>query len=411
MIEFELGPHRDFAYEVVRRLRDAGHDALWAGGCVRDQLLGMLPKDFDVATSAKPEEIRAIFGKRRTIPVGAAFGVITVLGPRSAGSVEIATFRGESQYLDGRHPSEVHFSDSREDAQRRDFTINGLFFDPIKSEVIDYVNGQRDLADCIVRAIGDPAARFADDKLRMLRAVRFAATFDFTIDGSTQAAIVHHASEIHQISAERIGMEMRRMLLDPRRATALKLLEACNLLPEVLPEYALLPREVQKATRGVLRRLKDATLPLALAATLHRVGEPVIAREVSRRLRFTNKEAERAEWLLRQLEPIAAANRLPWPQLQRILIQDGAQELVQLLTAISGETPVTRLCREKLTLPVAELNPPPLLDGSDLLAAGVSPGPELGELLEQVRDAQLAGEILSREEAMAYVEKRTMAGN
>ena len=410
MIEFELGPHRDFAYEVVRRLRDAGHDALWAGGCVRDQLLGLLPKDYDVATSARPEQIRALFGRRRTIPVGAAFGVITVLGPRSAGSVEVATFRGESQYLDGRHPSEIHFTDAREDAQRRDFTINGLFFDPIKSEVIDYVNGQRDLADHVVRAIGDPAARFADDKLRLLRAVRFAATFDFTIEPATQAAIVRHAAEIHQVSAERIGMEIRRMLLDPRRAAALKLLEACQLLLEVLPEFARLPRELQKANRAVLRHLKEVTLPLALAATLHRAGEPEIAREVSRRLRFTNKEAERAEWLLRHLEPIAAADRLPWPQLQRILIHDGARELLQLLAAIAGESAATKQCREKLALPAAELNPPPLLDGGDLLAAGVPAGPALGEMLERARDAQLVGELSTRDEAIAFVAKHLAEG-
>ena len=405
MNELELGPHRDFAYEVVRRLRDAGHEALWAGGCVRDQLLGLLPKDYDVATSARPEQIRELFGRRRTIPVGAAFGVITVLGPRSAGSVEVATFRGESQYVDGRHPSEVHFTDARHDAQRRDFTINGLFFDPMKSEVIDYVNGQRDLADHVVQAIGDPSARFGDDKLRMLRAVRFAATFDFTIEPATRAAIERHAAEIHQVSAERIGMELRRMLLDPRRAAALKELEACKLLAEVLPEVARLPREDQKATRAVLRHLTNPTLPVALAAALHRADGPEVAREVSRRLRFTNKEAERTEWLLSHLEHAAAADRLPWPQLQRILVHEGAAELLQLLVAITGETSVTRLCREKLALPDAELNPPPLVDGSDLLAAGVPAGPEVGKLLEQIRDEQLAETLTSREQALELVKR------
>lgn len=405
MNEFELGPHRDFAYEVVRRLRDTGHEALWAGGCVRDQLLGLLPKDYDVATSARSEQIRELFGRRRTIPIGAAFGVITVLGPRSAGSVEVATFRGESQYVDGRHPSEVHFTDARHDAQRRDFTINGLFFDPMKSEVIDYVNGQRDLADHVVRAIGDPSARFADDKLRMLRAVRFAATFDFAIEPATRAAIERHAAEIHQVSAERIGMELRRMLLDPRRAAALKQLETCKLLAEVLPEVARLPREDQKATRAVLRHLTSPTLPVALAAALHRADGPEVAREVSRRLRFTNKEAERTEWLLSHLEHIAAADRLPWPQLQRILVHEGAAELRQLLEAITGETSATRLCRERLALPDAELNPPPLVDGSDLLAVGVPAGPEVGKLLEQIRDEQLAGTVTSQEQALQFVQR------
>ncbi|MEX2170493.1 MAG: CCA tRNA nucleotidyltransferase [Pirellulales bacterium] len=410
MNEFELGPHRDFAYEVVRRLRDVGHQALWAGGCVRDQLLGLLPKDYDVATSARPEQIRELFGQRRTIAVGAAFGVIAVLGPRSAGSVEVATFRGESQYLDGRHPSEVHFTDAEHDAQRRDFTINGLFFDPMKSEVIDYVNGQRDLAERIVRAIGDPTARFADDKLRMLRAVRFAATFNFTIEPTTLTAIERHAAEIHQVSAERIGMEVRRMLLDPRRAAALKQLEACNLLVEVLPEVARLPRDIQKATRAVLRHLDDPTLSVALAAALHRAGGPDVAREVSRRLRFTNKEADRTEWLLSHLEQVAAADRLAWPQLQRILVHEGGPELVQVLVAITGETAATRLCREKLAMPVEELNPAPLVDGSDLLAAGVPAGPGVGKLLEQIRDSQLAGSLTSREHALESVKQALATG-
>ena len=410
MNEFEVVPHRDFAYEVVRRLRDVGHQALWAGGCVRDQLLGLLPKDYDVATSARPEQIRELFGQRRTIAVGAAFGVIAVLGPRSAGSVEVATFRGESQYLDGRHPSEVHFTDAEHDAQRRDFTINGLFFDPMKSEVIDYVNGQRDLAERIVRAIGDPAARFADDKLRMLRAVRFAATFNFTIEPATLAAIDRHAAEIHQVSAERIGMEVRRMLLDPRRAAALKQLEACKLLVEVLPEVALLPRDVQKATRAVLRHLDGPTLSVALAATLHRAGGPDVAREVSRRLRFTNKEADRSEWLLSHLEQIAAADRLAWPQLQRILVHEGGAELVQLLMVITGETAATRLCREKFALPAEVLNPAPLVDGSDLLAAGVPAGPDVGKLLEQIRDAQLAGTVTSQEQALQFVKQSLVTG-
>jgi tRNA nucleotidyltransferase/poly(A) polymerase len=376
---------------------------------VRDQLLGLLPKDYDVATSAKPEEIRDLFGQRRTIPVGAAFGVITVLGPRNAGSIEVATFRGESQYLDGRHPSEVHFTNAKEDAQRRDFTINGLFFDPINSEVIDYVNGERDLANHIVRAIGDPEARLADDKLRMLRAVRFAATFKFAIDGNTRAAIVRHAAEIHQVSAERIGMELRRMLLDERRASALKELDACGLLVQVLPEVARLPEDVQKATRAAMRHLVEPTLPLALAAMLHRAGAPEVGRIVSRRLKFTNKEAERTEWLLLQLEPIVAADRLPWPQLQRILTHEGGPELVQLAAAIVGDSTAVNLCREKLSQPLSELNPPPLVDGGDLLAAGVTAGPEIGKLLELIRDEQLTGTLTSREAALALVAQRLQA--
>lgn len=169
---------RQFAVEVVERLRTAGYEALWAGGCVRDQLLQRTPKDYDVATSAHPDQIRDVFGRRRTLPIGAAFGVITVLGPKSAGQIEVATFRQDATYSDGRHPDSVTFSTAEEDARRRDFTINGLFYDPLNEQVIDFVGGQQDIDRRVVRAIGDPYERIAEDKLRMLRAVRFSATFD-----------------------------------------------------------------------------------------------------------------------------------------------------------------------------------------------------------------------------------------
>src|SRR5688572_4921449 len=176
---------RAFALEIVEKLRAAGFEALWAGGCVRDELLGLTPKDYDVATSAMPDQIRDVFGRRRTLPIGAAFGVITVLGPRAAGQVEVATFRTDAAYSDGRRPDSVTFTDAEHDAQRRDFTINGLFYDPIEGKVVDFVGGQEDLKRGTIRAIGDPRLRIAEDKLRMLRAVRFAATFNFAIDPDT----------------------------------------------------------------------------------------------------------------------------------------------------------------------------------------------------------------------------------
>src|SRR5208337_2552590 len=189
-------PDRQFALEVVRRLRGAGFEAYWAGGCVRDELLGRRPKDYDVATSAAPPEIRGLFGQRRTLPLGAAFGVITVLGPRPAGMIEVATFRQDADYSDGRHPDHVTFSSAREDAARRDFTINGMFFDPIDGQVIDFVGGQEDLRNQLIRAIGSPRLRFGEDKLRMLRAVRFTAAFGFSIDAETAAAVCEMAAEI-----------------------------------------------------------------------------------------------------------------------------------------------------------------------------------------------------------------------
>jgi poly(A) polymerase len=234
----EPGRQREFALEITRKLRAAGFEALWAGGCVRDELLGIEPKDYDVATSATPDQIRDVFGRRRTLPIGAAFGVVTVLGPRAAGQIEVATFRTDAAYSDGRHPDSVSFTDAEHDAQRRDFTINGLFFDPVENNVVDYVGGQEDLQRRLIRAIGDPRLRLGEDKLRMLRAVRFAATFNFAIDPETLRAIQEMASQITTVSAERIGMELRRILTGSNRVTALGLLRETRLLPHVLPEVS-----------------------------------------------------------------------------------------------------------------------------------------------------------------------------
>jgi poly(A) polymerase len=192
---------RDLALDVVRRLRAAGFEALWAGGCVRDQILGIPPKDYDVATSAEPEQVRDVFGRRKTLAIGQSFGVITVVGPRGSGQIDVATFRRDAAYSDGRHPDQVTFTTAEQDALRRDFTINGLFYDPIESRVIDYVGGQEDLREGIVRAIGDPRERIAEDKLRMLRAVRFAARFDFALDERTLTAVQEQAHELVIVSA------------------------------------------------------------------------------------------------------------------------------------------------------------------------------------------------------------------
>src|SRR5438477_159707 len=233
---------REFAVEVVRRLRAAGYQALWAGGCVRDELLGLVPKDYDVATDARPEDVRRLFP--RTVAVGMSFGVIEVLGPRARAStaplrVQVATFRSDVSYSDGRHPDEVVFSSAREDALRRDFTINGMFFDPLKGELLDYVGGQADLQARVLRAIGDPAVRFTEDKLRLLRAVRIATRFGLTIDPATAAAVQAMAGQITVVSAERIAEELRRLLCDPRRAHGMNLLFDLGLVAPILPE--LLP--------------------------------------------------------------------------------------------------------------------------------------------------------------------------
>jgi poly(A) polymerase len=402
---------REFALEVAQKLRAAGFESLWAGGCVRDQLLGITPKDYDVATNATPDQIRDLFGHRRTLAIGASFGVITVLGPRPVGQIEVATFRTDATYSDGRHPDAVHFTTAEHDAERRDFTINGLFFDPVANKIVDYVGGQRDLELRIIRAIGDPRLRISEDKLRMLRAVRFAAAFNFEIEPATRVAIQTMAAEIMTVSAERIGAEIRRMLLDRNRARALTLLNETGLLPYVLPEAAALTQSAFNQTLKVAAALNGPTLSVALAVLLAHISAaasclPHPASSLGRRLRYTNKEIDRAAWLLTHLPLLENAATLPWPRLQRILTHEGATELITLREAVAGPNDADlAFCRERLAWPPERLNPPPLLDGADLIQHGLSPGPNFSALLEQTRDAQLNGEINTREEALAFVDQ------
>lgn len=405
-------PQRDFALDVVQKLRAAGFESLWAGGCVRDQLLGLEPTDYDVATSAKPDEVRAVFGRRRTLPIGASFGVITVLGPRSAGQIEVATFRSDAAYSDGRHPDSVTFTTARDDAARRDFTINGLFFDPVSNEVVDYVGGREDLERKRIRAIGDPHERLHEDKLRMLRAVRFAATFGFEIEPDTLAAIRQSAAEVTTVSAERIGMEVRRMVTGVNRTRALDLLRATGLLEHVLPELSALEVDAWQKTQHALAGLPNSpTLSLAIAALLHELAEIGTVGVVGRRMRFTNKEIERAIWLLAQLPTTLSASDVPWPRLQRVLVHDGAAELMALHEAIAGaDDSALAYCRERLAWPAERLNPPPLVDGAALIACGLAPGPEFSRLLEAVRDAQLDGQIATTEEAISLVDQLSAGG-
>ena len=376
---------------------------------MRDDLLGKVPKDYDVATSASPEKIREVFGRRRTLAIGAAFGVITVLGKtKGEGQIEVATFRQDAVYSDGRHPDSVRFSTPEHDAQRRDFTINGLFFDPIEERVIDFVNGQEDLQAGILRAIGDPEDRIDEDKLRMLRAVRFAATYELNVDPQTLAAIQHHAGELQIVSAERIAEEMRRMLRHPQRARAMELLREAGLLDVVLPEASMLAED-RAAWRRMLEMLTElgvhGRFPAALAVILRRVGDivqPVSG--VARRWKLSNEEKDRAKMLLIHESLICRAVESPWPQLQRVLILDGADELVDYAAAVvkvSGGDPASiALCRAKLALPPKELNPPPLVTGDDLKKAGIPPGKHYQRLLHAVRDAQLDGTVTSASAAL-----------
>ncbi|MCS6976551.1 MAG: CCA tRNA nucleotidyltransferase [Gemmatales bacterium] len=407
-----------FAYSVVHRLRDAGYQALFAGGCVRDMLLGLEPHDFDVATDARPEEVQRLF--RRTLAVGASFGVIEVLGPRGEDGkplrVQVSTFRAEGPYSDGRHPDRVTFTTAEGDASRRDFTINGLFYDPIAAQVIDYVGGRKDLDERVLRAIGNPWERFAEDKLRMLRAIRFAARFDLTIEPNTFQAIREMAQQITVVSAERIAEELRRMLTDSHRARAIQLMWDSGLVHAILPE--LVPfKEAPWGSTGnvwdhvvrVLDRLRDPSFPLAFAALLHHLdGEA--ANSICRRLKLSNDERERIVWLIENHDYLCNAPRMRISQLKTVFAHPGIRELLDLhradAEADGRSTEHVAFCERLLEQwSEAEINPPPLLSGSDLIRMGLKPGPLFRTLLERVREAQLEGEVKNADEARQLVQR------
>jgi len=403
---------RRFATDLVRRLRAAGFQAYWAGGCVRDQWMGRTPKDYDVATDARPEQVREVFGPRRTIAVGAAFGVIAVLGPKGAGQIEVATFRRDATYSDGRHPDRVTFSTPAEDASRRDFTINGLFFDPLDQRVLDFVGGQADLAHRLIRAIGDPYERFAEDKLRLLRAVRFAAALEFAMEDGTREAVGRMAPEITAVSAERIAAEMERMLVDRHRVRAVRLFVETGLAAAVLPE--IVPADPAQhsrleATLAVLERLVEPGFPLALAALLHAWVDGAAAAAVCQRWRLSNRHTQRTTWLVGHHGALREAQSMRWSQLQPLLAAEGSEDLIALEEAASlaatGDTSHVAWCQSLVARPREVLDPPPLVTGDDLLRHGVPPGPEYRALLGRLRDAQLDGDIRSQAEALELVDR------
>ncbi len=454
MSEVSSEKQREFALQVLETLRGAGFEAFWAGGCVRDALLGLTPKDYDVATNARPEEVRRLFGRRRTLGVGESFGVIIVIGPARGGQVEVATFRHDGIYSDGRRPDSVTFGTAEEDVKRRDFTINGMLYDPLSDRLLDYVGGKADLKDGVLRAIGDPRHRFDEDKLRMLRAVRFAARFDFRLEEQTRAAIEEMADQATIVSAERIAQEMRAILVHPSRHTALELCRQTRLLdvllPEVLPVCTLEPSDesnIQQSqssdpsgdeisgvwahTLEVLRQLRDPSFPLALAALLHetrptaelpsdveelaRIAQGAeTAKKVCRRWRLSNDEADRVIWLVRHHLDLRNARSMPWPKLQRMLITDGIEELLDLCEAdaLAAGATVDSIgyCRERLKKPPEELNPTDLITGHDLIRHGLPQGRIYKLALDRVRDAQLEGRIHDRAAALRLVDQLMAAG-
>lgn len=406
---------RAFAIEVVQKLQAAGYEALFAGGCVRDHLMGDRPKDYDVATNARPDDIRDIFGRGRTLAIGESFGVVSVLGPRAAGQIDVATFRQDAKYSDGRHPDSVTYSTAERDAQRRDFTINGLFYDPLTDRVLDFVGGQADLQAKIIRAIGNPDERIAEDRLRMLRAVRFAARLGFVIEPATLAAIRRAAAGIVQISGERIANEMRWMLASRQRAAAWDDLCRTNLLAQVIPERFAGnagSNESLARVRDAWSRLEGDSFAVALAIAVYDLPnrENVVA-ALSRRWRLSKAESHDVDWIGSHLDGFLDAHRRPWPQVQRELIYPLAEDTLRAAAAVAPawSRPIDGLefCRQRLAWPGEQLNPCPLIDGYDLREINISAGPIVGRILEAVRDRQLSGAIHTREEALAYA--RSMA--
>ena len=441
---------KEAATAVVRTLRDKGFQAYLVGGCVRDLILGREPADYDVSTDATPEQVMRIFPE--TYAVGAQFGVVLVpvesVSQREVGTahdsgkaIEVATFRCDIGYADGRHPDQVRYTkDAREDVQRRDFTINGLLYDPIKDEFLDYVGGRRDLEARIIRTIGDPKLRFAEDKLRMLRAVRFAARFEYQIDEQTFQAIRSMAHLIHQVSCERIREELTKMLTEGRARRAFELLDESGLLHEVLPEIEKMkgveqpPQfhpegDVWVHTLMLLEKLPQAvSRTLAWGALLHDVGKPPtfrvapdrirfdghvevgvrMAQEICRRLRFSNEDTEQILSLVANHMRFADAQRMKESTLKRFMRLPRFDEQLELhridCESSNGELGNYRFLREKLeSTPDEEFRPAPLVTGRDLIDAGYQPGPQFKEILSTVEDCQLEGRLTSKEQAMEFV--------
>jgi tRNA nucleotidyltransferase/poly(A) polymerase len=387
---------RTAAVHVVRTLIDAGHEAYFAGGCVRDRLMGGEPTDYDIATDARPEAVSTLY--RRAQRVGEAFGVMLV--KHHGHPIQIATFRTEGVYSDGRHPDSVSFSDAEHDARRRDFTINGLFEDPLADKVIDYVGGRADLAAGVIRAIGDPEARLREDALRMLRAVRFAARFEFAIEGGTGEAIRAAAGDLRGVSRERIGQELKWMLSHPNRAVAARELQSLGLDGAVLQEPC-----VTAAPRRLECLPADAPYPTALAAwLLDRTDEaPDLieqARRWARSLLLSNADRDA---LCRNLE-IHRTLTGPWPQLgvagqKRLAARPEFEQALAVLKAGDNEAFVD-VRRQVEALARTQIAPPPLISGEDLIGLGLIPGPLFKQVLESVYDAQLEGSLGDKAEAL-----------
>jgi len=393
--------NKQVVLKVVHRLRRAGYQALLAGGCVRDMLLGNIPHDYDVATDAKPQTITKIFP--RTLTVGAQFGVVVVLW--GGKQIEVATFRSDSSYEDGRRPSDVVFTDARHDALRRDFTINGMFYDPITAEVIDYVGGRKDLQNRIIRAIGNPQQRFAEDHLRMLRAIRFASRLDFNIEKRTWKAILRHTDKIQRISSERIADELERIMIDPRRAVGIQMVFDSGLYKKIFP---ILGRQQQLLGIKVLRELpKRCSFPLALAGLMSG-GTVKQAESLCHKLKLSNKLRRQVCWLVDGCPRLLQSIPLSRGLLKKWLAEPLFEPLVilcrsYLRAAGKGPQQLYQLRRQIRQLGDEPISPPRLLDGHELIRLGAAPGPMVGQLVQELYLAQLENEIKTKSDAVVWV--------
>ncbi|MBI1977115.1 MAG: CCA tRNA nucleotidyltransferase [Candidatus Omnitrophica bacterium] len=430
------------ATQIVKRLRDKGFQALFAGGCVRDRLMGNPPKDIDIATDALPEQIQTLFP--RTVPVGIQFGVILVVEEGAA--FQVATFRSDGKYLDGRHPVEVNYSKTPpEDASRRDFTINGLYFDPIAQKILDFVGGREDIQKKIVRTIGDPKARFQEDKLRLLRAVRFASTLEFEIEKETFAALRALADKIAEVSAERVREELVKLLSGGHAERGLALLDETGLLPKILPEVSRMKGVEQppqfhpegdvfihtKMMMGMLDHLPERPAVLAMSTLLHDVGKPPtfrqapdrirfdnhdrvgarMARDICHRLRFSNDEIDQiAEGVEKHMD-FKNAPKMREATLKRFMRRPTFEWEIEMhrmdCLASHRDLTVYQFLTQKYAEFKKEVPKPKLwVSGDDLIQMGFAPGPRFKEILSAVEDEQLEHHLNSKEETMQWVLKK-----
>ncbi|GAX61739.1 tRNA nucleotidyltransferase/poly(A) polymerase [Candidatus Scalindua japonica] len=446
---------KETAIGIVKRLKENGFRALFAGGCVRDMLMGSIPEDYDIATDARPDDIIKTF--KRTVPIGVHYGVMLVM--ENNFDFEVASFRSDGIYTDGRHPDSVTFCDAKGDALRRDFTINGMFYDPLEGKHFDYVGGEDDLKAGLVRAIGDPFERFDEDRLRMIRAVRFACRFNFKIENRTAEAIKNLHDKIVSVSMERIRDELRKTLTGPNPDKGIKMLDDLKLLNEILPEVtsmkgvrqpenfhpegdvfihtlltlsklaegrniADMRGEYSSTSSGSGGGSVSGSWELAMAVLLHDIGKPVtfeladrirfnnhdsvgakMAENICERLRMSNAEKERITWLVKMHLYLRHAKEMRISKLKRLFAHEGYPELAELYKVDSLASTENlddyNFCQKMFKeLKVEEIRPEPLITGNDLIALGLEPGPIFSKILDAIKDEQLEKKITTKEEAL-----------